>query len=240
MAANATEARVAVITGGTGSLGRAVARRFIARGHRLAVSYLVPEEGAAFENEVGLDEERLLLRRVDATDPEAVSDFMKEIADQFGGLHVLCCLVGKWAGGRDTEETDDVRFERMIDVNLRSAFYAIRAAVPYLRASGWGRIIAVGSRAAFEAPAGQAAYNVAKAGVITLARTVAHELAGTEVTANAVVPAVIDTPATREAMPYADYMEWPQPDEIAAVIDFLASEDSRVVNGALIPVYGRL
>jgi Short-chain alcohol dehydrogenase of unknown specificity len=77
---------------------------------------------------------------------------------------MLCSLVGGWAGGRDVEETDDVRFERMIDLNLRSAFYAVRAAVPYLRQAGWGRILLVGSKAVEEAPPGQAAFNIAKAG----------------------------------------------------------------------------
>lgn len=231
--------RVAVITGGTGGLGTALVRRLARRDIRLALTYILPDEAAAFEEEFDFDEDRIMLRRVDATNPEAVTSFMKEVADTWGGIHHLCALVGGWAGGRDVEETDDVRFERMIDLNLRSAFYAVRAAVPHLRQAGWGRILLVGSRAVEEAPPGQAAFNIAKAGVVALGKTVAQELDGSGVTANVLMPSVIDTPATRTALPYADYVTWPTPDEIAAVADFVLSEDAGVMNGATVRVYGR-
>ena len=230
--------RVAVITGGTGGLGRVIVPRLAASGFKLGVSYVVPEEATRLEEESGLDEDQLMLRRVDSTDSEAVNGFFKEVRADLGPIGVLCALVGGWAGGRDLEETDDVRFERMIDLNLRSAFYAVRAAVPFLRESGQGRIIVIGSRAAYEAPPGQAAFNIAKAGVVALTKTVANELRGTEITANAVLPSLIDTPATREAMPYGDFVDWPSPAQIARVIDFLVSEESAVMNGATVPVYG--
>ncbi len=234
-----SEQRVAVITGGTGALGQALLPRFLARGYKVAITYIVPEEAAELEQRVNADDHQLLLRRVDATDPQAIAEFMEEVAGAFGGVHILSALVGGWAGGRDVEETDDTRFDRMLDLNLRSAFVTTRAAIPYLRKSGWGRIVLVGSTAAFEAPAGQAAYNIAKAGVIALARSLSQELRDTGITANAVLPSVIDTPATRAATPYADFVDWPSPEEIAAVIDFLASEESGVISGAGVPVAGR-
>ena len=104
---------------------------------------------------------------------------------------------------------------------------------------GWGRIITVSSRAALDTPAGQAAYNIAKAGVLALTKSVAAELGDTPVTANALLPSAIDTEATRAALPYADYVRWPKPDDIAGVIDFLATPDSEVINGAGIPVHGK-
>ena len=231
--------RVAVITGGTGALGTALAARLAAAGHSLAVTYLIPEEAEAFEGSLDLPEDRLLLKRVDAGDPELVVDFMAEVTDRFGSLEILCGLVGGWAGGRDVEETDDVRFDRMIDLNLRSAFYAVRAAVPHLRKAGWGRIVLVGSRAAFDTPSGQGAFNAAKAGVVALGKTLADELSDTDITSNVLLPAVIDTPATRAALPYSDYIDWPTPDEIAAVAEFLVSDQAGVITGAAIPVYGR-
>jgi NAD(P)-dependent dehydrogenase (short-subunit alcohol dehydrogenase family) len=230
---------VAALVGGTGSLGTAVATRLAGHGFKLAVTYLVPDQGTAFEDELGLPEDDLFLKRVDATDAEAVTAFMKDAAERWGQLNVACALVGAWAGGSDVEDTDDVRFDFMIDVNLRSAFYTVRAAVPHLRAAEWGRIITIGSRAAFEAPTGQVAYNAAKAGVVSLAQTVANELRDSNVTANAIVPAVIDTPETREALRWADYMQWPTPDDIADVVAFMAGRSSGVINGAAIPVYGK-
>ena len=231
--------KTVVITGGTGGLGTALVRRLITQDYRLAVTYLLPDEAQAFETEFDVDEERVMLTRVDCTNPEAVNTYIKEIAERWGEIHGLCALVGGWAGGRDVEETDDVRFERMLDLNLRSAFYAVRAAIPHLKEAGWGRIVLVGSRGAVDFFEAQGAFNIAKAGVAALGRSVATELDGTGVTANVLMPSVIDTPATRRSLPYADYVNWPTPDEIAAVAEFLLSEDSEVMNGALIPVYGR-
>ncbi|HWB87922.1 MAG TPA: SDR family oxidoreductase [Acidimicrobiia bacterium] len=231
--------KTVVITGGTGGLGTALVRRLVRSDHRIAVTYLLPEEAQTFEDEFEVDEERIVLTRVDCTNAESVNAFIKEVAERWGSVDMLCSLVGGWAGGRDVEETDDLRFERMIDLNLRSAFYAVRAVIPHMKAGEWGRIILVGSRGAIEFPEAQAAFNIAKAGVMALGRSVATELEGTGVTANVLVPAVIDTPATRRSLPYADYVNWPTPDEIAAVAEFVLSEESGVMNGALVPVYGR-
>lgn len=231
--------KTVVITGGTGGLGTSLVRRLIVKDYRLAVTYLLPDEAREFEQEFDVDEDRLLLTRVDATNPEAVASLFKDVSEKWGAIHGVCSLVGGWAGGRDVEETDDVRFDRMLDINLRSAFYAVRAAVPYLREAGWGRVVLVGSRAAIDFPESQAAFNIAKAGVVALGRSVAQELDGTGVTANVLMPSVIDTPATRQSLPYADYVDWPTPDEIAAVAQFVLSDASGVMNGAVIPVYGR-
>jgi NAD(P)-dependent dehydrogenase (short-subunit alcohol dehydrogenase family) len=228
-----------VLTGGTGGLGTALVRRLLDKEYRLAVTYLLPEEATRFEEEFDVSEDQVTLTRIDATNAEAVRDFMKDVANRWDGIHGLCSLVGGWAGGRDVEETDDIRFERMLDLNLRSAFYAVRAAIPHLREAGWGRIVLIGSRGAIDNPTGQGAFNIAKAGVVALGQTVADELSDTGVTANVLMPSVIDTPATRASLPYADYVNWPTPDEIAAVAEFVLSEDSGVMTGALIPVYGR-
>jgi NAD(P)-dependent dehydrogenase (short-subunit alcohol dehydrogenase family) len=220
-------------------LGTALVRRLLRQDVRLAITYLLPEEAARFEQEFDVDEDRVMLRRVDATNAESIGTFMKTIAESHGPIAGLACLVGGWAGGRDVEDTDDVRFDRMIDLNLRSSFYAVRAAIPHMKDSAFGRIVLVGSRAGIENPPGQASFNMAKAGVMALGRSIASELEPSGVTAAVLVPSVIDTPATRATLPYADYVNWPTPDEIASVADFLLSEDAGVMNGALVPVYGK-
>ena len=157
-----TDKRIAVLTGGTGSLGTTLAKRLAATGHNLAVTYVRPEESAAFESTLDLDEDHLMLRRVDASNADEMATFMAEVAERFGSIDIVCSLVGAWKGGRDIEETSDVRWEHMLDVNLKSAFTALRAAIPHLRKSEAGRMVFVGSRAAQDTPAGQAAFNAAK------------------------------------------------------------------------------
>lgn len=230
-------ANVAVIPGGTGSVGRCLVPKLIDRGFNVAATYLLPEEATIMEAAMDLDEDRLILRRVDVTDATAVNDFVEEAAEAFGPINVMASLVGGWAGGRDVAETSDVRLDRMLDLNLRTAWNATRAAIPRM-SDDWGRIILMGSKHAVDSPAGQAAYNVAKAGVMALAKSVAIELLDTTTTCNALLPSVINTDATRAALPYADYVNWPQPEEIAEVINFMASAESKVINGAYVPVWG--
>ena len=230
---------VAVLTGATGGLGTALTARLLKRRYRIGATYLMPEEASDYENTFSNNEEQILLRRVNAVETDEINDFMDATASQFGRIDAVAALVGGWAGGRDVSETDDVRLERMLDLNLRSAFTTVRAAIPHLESAGGGRIMLVGSRAAVDTPPGQAAFNIAKAGVVALAKSAAQELEGAKITVNVILPSVIDTPATREALPFSDYMNWPTPDEIAAVAEYVLSGEARVISGAAIPVYGR-
>lgn len=230
---------VAILTGATGGLGTALTTRLLRRKYRIGATYLIPEEATAFEQTFEREEDELMLRRVNAIESDEIDGFLKAAAEHFGRIDAVAALVGGWAGGRDVSETDDVRFERMMDLNLRSAFYTVRAAIPHLEAVGGGRILLIGSRSAVDAPPGEGAFNMAKAGVVALAKTAAQEVEEANITVNVLLPAVIDTPATREALPFADYVTWPTPDEIAAVAEFVLAGDSGVMSGAAIPVYGR-
>lgn len=229
---------VTVITGATGWLGTALTGRLLAKGHRLGATYLTPSEAEEYEERFPYDEDRLVLRRVNAVEREQIDGFMGSVANRFGRVDAVAALVGGWAGGRDVVDTDDIRFDRMIDLNLRSAFCTVRAAVPHLEAAGGGRILLVGSRAGVDTPPGQAAFNIAKAGVLALAKTAALEVEHAGITVNVILPSVIDTPPTRAALPYSDYMKWPTPDEIAAVAEYVLTGESAVISGAAIPVYG--
>ena len=151
---------VAVIPGGTGSVGRCLLPLLLERDFRIATTYLLPDEATNLEEQLDFDEDRLILRRVDITDAEATGLFMREAAEAFGEINVMVSLVGGWTGGRDVAETDDVHLDRMLDLNLRSAWNVTRAAIP-LMSEEWGRIILMGSKHATDTPTGQAAYNVA-------------------------------------------------------------------------------
>jgi NAD(P)-dependent dehydrogenase (short-subunit alcohol dehydrogenase family) len=157
---------------------------------------------------------------------------------RFGRLDVVAHTVGGFAGGQSLAETDDSTFQRMFEVNLNSTFYLLRAALPAMRKTGHGRIIAIGSRAALEPGVGVGAYSASKAAMVSLIRTVALENKDAGITANVILPGTIDTPVNREAMPNADLSKWVQPSNVARLIIWLAGEAGKDVNGAAIPVYG--
>jgi len=160
------------------------------------------------------------------------------VVARFGRIDVVAHTVGGFAGGQSIAETDDATFQGMFDLNLDSTFYLLRAALPVMRKTGNGRIIAIGSRAALEPGAGVGAYSASKAAMVSLIRTVALENKDVGITANVILPGTMDTPANRKAMPKADVSRWVQPANIASLITWLAGDAGKDVNGAVIPVYG--
>jgi NAD(P)-dependent dehydrogenase (short-subunit alcohol dehydrogenase family) len=154
-------------------------------------------------------------------------------------VDALVHLVGGFGGGQPVAETPDETWDQMLSLNLRSAYSIFRAVLPAMVKAGRGRIVAVGSRAALEPMANFAAYSVSKAALVALVRTVALEVKDSGVTANVILPSVIDTSANRAAMPSADPSKWVKPESIAGLLVWLASEAARDINGAAIPIYGR-
>lgn len=161
-----------------------------------------------------------------------------QVVTKFGRLDVLAHTVGGFAGGQSVAETDDATFQRMFDMNLNSVFHILRAAIPALRQSGNGRIVAIGSRAALDPGPGVGAYSASKAAMVSLIRTVALENKDAGLTANVILPGTMDTPANRSAMPTADFTKWVRPATVASLIVWLARDAGKDVNGAVIPVYG--
>jgi NAD(P)-dependent dehydrogenase (short-subunit alcohol dehydrogenase family) len=157
---------------------------------------------------------------------------------RFGKIDVLAHLVGGFAGGRTIADTDDTTFQRMIDMNLTSAFHILRAVLPHMRKAGPGRIIAIGSRAAENPGPTVGAYGASKAALVSLIRTVALENKDAGITANVILPGTMDTPANRKAMLGADTATWVQPASVASLIVWLAGDAGKDVTGAAIPVYG--
>ena len=233
--------RVSLITGGTGGLGMAVTRSLLLRGDAVVVTFVIPSEADELERTLqGTPESELLtLVRADVTERAGIDKGVSAALSRHGRLDHFVGLVGGWAGGQNVWETDDMRWERMLELNLHSAFLGVRAASAAMIEEGYGRIVLVSSRAARTVSEGQAAYSVAKAAVISLVEASAAELRDHGVTVNCILPSVIDTPTNRQAMPNADQSRWVKPQEVAAVIAFLTSEAASAVSGAAIPVYGR-
>jgi NAD(P)-dependent dehydrogenase (short-subunit alcohol dehydrogenase family) len=127
----------------------------------------------------------------------------------------------------------------MFEANVNAAFHILRAVIPEMRKAGGGRVIAIGSRMAEEPVATIGAYSASKAALVSLIKTVALENKDAGITANAILPGTIDTPANRKAIPGADVSTWVQPASIASLIVWLAGDAGKDVTGAAIPIYGR-
>ena len=222
--------RTLVITGGHGVLGRAVLEAARADGLNLAV--VDHARGQTAPDGV------LELGGVDLTDPAAADRAMAAVVERFGRLDALLNI----AGGFVWQTVDDPApaWDRMYALNVTTALNATRAALPWLKQSQEGRIVNVGANGALKAAAGMGAYAAAKSGVHRLTESLAEELKTTSVTVNAVLPSILDTAQNRADMPDADPAKWVRPAELARVMLFLASPDSRAITGALIPVTGRV
>ena len=159
--------------------------------------------------------------------------------DESAPLRGVVNLVGGFAAGARVHETPIEEFERQFRLNLRPTYLMVAAAVPHLIETGAGSTVCVGTRAALHPFSGAAGYVSSKAAVIAFAQAVAVEYKNDGIRCNAILPSVIDTPGNRKAMPKADFGNWVKPAEIAGVIAFLLSDDSRPTSGAALPVYGR-
>ena len=227
-------ARSVLVTGGTGALGRAVTRTFLAGGDRVTVPWIVAEEAAALEAEHPEDVAagRLVLIEADVAEEAGAARAAKEA----GEPAVLVNGVGGFGGGATLEESPLELWDQLLRINVRTAVASARAVLPGMRARGSGVIVGVASQAALRPPAGIAAYAASKAAIVALTRSLQEEVAEAGIRVGAVVPTTIDTPANRAAMPDADFSQWTPPARIAAVVRWLASDDAATVRGALIPV----
>jgi NAD(P)-dependent dehydrogenase (short-subunit alcohol dehydrogenase family) len=225
-------ARTALVTGATGGLGTHVTQALLDAG--FAVVGLAPKV-----HPHDFDHPHFTALPATLGSLTAAKQAVETILAHFGKIDVLAHLVGGFAGGQSVADTDDATFQRMLDMNLNSAFHILRAVLPPMRQAGSGRIIAIGSRAAENPGAVVGAYSASKAALVSLIRTVAIENKDLGITANVILPGTIDTPANRKDMPGADTSQWVQPASVASLIVWLAGDGGKDVTGAAIPVYGR-
>jgi NAD(P)-dependent dehydrogenase (short-subunit alcohol dehydrogenase family) len=226
--------RAAIVTGGTGALGRAVVKRLLGSGARVAVSYRRADEWRSLEAEAGPGAS-LFGFEAELADAAAAAAFVEQAQRKLGLVDAVALVAGGWAGGTSFDQAPVDEWSRMLRGNLDSAAYVCRAALPHLRKQG-GSIVAIGSRAAETGGSGMAAYAVSKLALHALVRVLAQENRAQGVRVNAVLPGTIDTPANRNAMKDANTSGWTSADRIAQVVVFLLSSESLATTGALVPV----
>jgi 3-oxoacyl-[acyl-carrier protein] reductase len=243
-----TAPRVALVTGASKGIGRATAIALAEDGRTVACAYASDDAGA--KETVRMIEDaggRAAAFQADVAEPEAVTALVAAVAEDLGHPTIVVANAGT---NRDGLVVRYARadWERMLAVNLTGAFATIQAVLPHMMRSRWGRIVAVSSAVAVRGNAGQAAYGASKAGLLGMIRSVAKEYANRKITANVVMPGFVDTEMTSglpqkarsalaESIPAG---RTGTPEEIAAVIRFLASDKASYVNGAVLAVDGGL
>ena len=224
-------ADLAVIMGATGGLGQSIVNTFAKRGDRVIAVARSRSEVSRLESAYG---DSIAGDTADLTSRLDVDDLWERI-DRSGVPRWVVNATGGFRGGKLVDSAPD-DFSFMMDLNLGSAWWSCRAAARRMKS---GAMVNVASRSGLVAEPGAAAYAVAKAGVIMLTQVLAAELKPSGVRVNAVVPAIIDTPANRQSLPEKLLAKAVPPQEIADVIAYLCSDASEAITGAAIPVYGR-
>lgn len=215
--------RIVMVTGAAGNLGRAVAKAFSDLGATLVLLDAKPGDAIV---------------QTDLRDARSVQQAVDHTLERHERIDVLCNIAGGFRMGPSVHETPDSDWDFLFDLNAKSVLHMARAVVPAMIRSGSGKIVNVGAYAAQRGAAAMGAYIASKSAVIRITETMAAELRDKNINVNCVLPTIIDTPENRAAMPQADPRRWVAPQDLAAVIVFLASDAARAIHGAAIPVTG--
>lgn len=231
-----------MVTGATGQLGRVVVRRYLEAGAHVAIAVRDPAKGEVMRAELAAlagtpDELRLLVLAADPSDAAAMERAVDGVVRRWGRLDVLANVAGGYLSG---DPWDIAAIERQWDTNVRTAVVATAACLRPMRARGYGRIVSMGSFSAQRGTKDNAGYAMAKTAILRWTESLAAAVKGEGITANAILPSIIDTPENRRDMPKADPSKWATSDEVASVILFLTSDEASGVTGAAVPVIARV
>jgi NAD(P)-dependent dehydrogenase (short-subunit alcohol dehydrogenase family) len=234
-----TTDNVVIITGAVGNLGLATAQAFQRSGHKtVLVDRSQDRLSKAFPELTG-SPDHVLAGGVDLSSVASVEKLAADAMARFGRIDVLVNTVGAWGRGKSTHEEDLATWDFLFNVNLRTTLNCCRAVIPQMLKQKRGKIVNIASRDGLKGSAGYGAYSASKSAVLRLTESLADELKNSNINVNCIMPATIDTPQNRAAMPDTDFSKWVEPSALADVILFLSSDAARAINGAALPVYGK-
>ncbi|BAU22894.1 3-oxoacyl-ACP synthase [Caldimicrobium thiodismutans] len=242
------QGKIALVTGASRGIGRAIAKELARAGAEVVINYLGSEDKAKeVKDSIEAIGGKAHLSRFDVSKPEEVKKALKEIEETLGNIHILVNNAGIT---RDTlfirmKEED---WDAVLKTNLFSAFYVTQAVLPMMLKTRWGRIINISSVVAFTGNPGQVNYATAKAGLIGFTKALSLEVAGRNITVNAIAPGYIETDMTEklpEKVKEAFLQEIPLkraglPEEVAYLTVFLASDQASYITGTVFHINGGL
>ena len=230
--------RVALVTGGTGALGSAVALDLLKSGARVAVTYRSEREWASLVGRAGELRPQLTGAQVDLELAQDVERLVEGLLVNWQRIDYLVTVAGGFAAGKSFE-TDEETWDHMLKLNLRSLISCLRSIVPVMVRQNFGRIVTVSSGSILRGGgAGIAAYAVSKGAVRQLSEILADELKAYDIHVHCILPGTMDTEANRLAMPKADFSKWVKTEEVARVVRFLLGSDAQPLRSVVVPVLG--
>jgi NAD(P)-dependent dehydrogenase (short-subunit alcohol dehydrogenase family) len=235
--------RAVVLTGATGNIGPTVLRAYLEQGAHVAVPVRDEAKGAALRESLGdlvgtAEDPRIIVRAADPADRVAMEGLVEEVLRAWGRLDVVANLIGGYASS-DAASGDLASYRAYWDQKVATIVTATTACLRPMRARGHGRVVSVGSIAALKGEKGAAGYAMANAALLRWTESLAEETKREGITANCVLPRIIDTPENRAAMPKVDPARWATAAEVAAVVVFLSSDEASGLTGTAIPVTAR-
>ncbi len=228
--------KIAIITGSSGNLGRAVVSRFIEEGYRVIGTVTPVDSGLPYYPADSFEK-----AIVDLTSEEESTQFIDSIVSKYGKVDVAVLTVGGFAMGKiaDTLSADILKQYKL---NFETAYHVARPVFTQMIKQNSGRIFFVGSKPGLSAEGGNGmvAYGLSKSLIVRLAELMNIEAKGKNVMTSVVVPSTIDTPQNRNAMPNADFSKWVRPEDIANVICYHSSDEAAVLRETLIKIYNNV
>jgi NAD(P)-dependent dehydrogenase (short-subunit alcohol dehydrogenase family) len=235
--------RAVVLTGATGNIGPTVLRAYLEHGAHVAIPVRDEAKGGSLRDTLGdlagtADDPRVFIRAADPGDRVAIEAFVEGVLRVWGRLDVVANLIGGYAAS-DASSGDLAAYRAYWDQKVATIITATTACLRPMRARGYGRVVNVASTAALKGEKGAAGYAMANAALLRWTESLAEEVKRDGITANSVLPRIIDNAENRAAMPKADPSRWATAAEIAAIVVFLSTDEASGLTGAAIPVVAR-